>query len=89
MLTCSIVRFFSALLPVDVCVNVWLEVVCDRCVINPLWICGMWDMCLCFGCGVVGVVGGEWTGILEKGIHSDVNDLDSLCRWQVQVSVLC
>ena len=23
---------------------------------------GNWDMCLCFGCGGVGCVGGEWVG---------------------------
>ena len=43
-------------------------------------------MCLCFGCGGVG---GEWHGGLEKGICGEVSDLDSLCRWQVQVSVYC
>ena len=25
------------------------------------------DMCLCFGCGGVGDVGGEWVGGLDKG----------------------
>ena len=29
---------------------------------------GMWDLCLCFGCGGVGVsgVGGEWVGGLGQ-----------------------
>ena len=28
---------------------------------------GVCDMCLCFGCGVVGGVGGEWVGGLDSG----------------------
>ena len=28
---------------------------------------GKWDMCLCFGCGGVGV-GGEWVGGLVHGL---------------------
>ena len=27
-----------------------------------------WDMCLCFGCGVVGGVGGEWVGGLGQSL---------------------
>ena len=45
-----------------------------------------------FGCGGVGGVGGEWVGGLDKGRErwGDVCvSLDSLCRWQVQVSVYC
>ena len=41
----------------------------DRWVINPVWIWGMWDMCL--GCCGMGGVGGEWHGGLEKGIYGD------------------
>ena len=57
---------------------------------------GVLDMCLCFGCGGVGGVGGEWVGGLDKGLQrwgSGMSvlgvSLDSLCRWQVQVSVYC
>ena len=57
---------------------------------------GKWDMCLWFGCGGVGGVGGEWVGGLEQGlggcgvvIYVFVVSLDSLCLWQVQVSVYC
>ena len=49
---------------------------------NPVGTWGVLDVCLCFGCGGVGGVGGEWVGCLDQG-------LDSLCRWQVQVSVCC
>ena len=28
---------------------------------------GVLDMCLCFGCGGVGGVDGEWVGGLDKG----------------------
>ena len=53
-------------------------------------------MCLCFGCGGVGIIGGECVGGLDQGRErwggvmpvSGVS-LDSLCRWQVQVSVYC
>ena len=51
-------------------------------------------MCLCLGCGSVGDVGREWVGawtrVRRAGVMSvrDVS-LDSLCRWQVQVSVYC
>ena len=36
---------------------------------NPLGTGGVLDMCLCFGCGGVGVggVGGEWVGGLDRG----------------------
>ena len=60
---------------------------------------GKWDMCLRFGCGGVGGrlgpasgrVGGlvqslgGWGGVMYVCVVS----LDSLCRWQVQVSVYC
>ena len=54
-----------------------------------------WDMCLCFGCGGVGVgIGGEWMAGLGQGqggwggvMSVCVVSLDSLCRWQVQVAV--
>ena len=54
---------------------------------------GKWDMCLRFGCSGVG---GEWVGGLGQGLGGwggvmsvCVVSLDSLCRWQVQVSVYC
>ena len=53
-------------------------------------------MCLCFGCVGVGGVGGEWMGGLDQGLGGwcgvmsvCVVSLNSLCRWQVQVSVYC
>ena len=53
-------------------------------------------MCLCFGCGGVGGVGGECVGGLAQGLGGwggvmsvCVVSLDSLCCWQVQVSVYC
>ena len=53
----------------------------------------MLDMCLCFGCGGVSGVGGEWVGGLDQGREQWGGvmsvSLDSLCRWQVQVSVNC
>ena len=46
---------------------------------HPVATGGVWDMCLC--CGGIGGSGlGEWGGVMS---------LDSLCRWQVQVSVYC
>ena len=59
---------------------------------------GKWDICLCFGCGGVGVgvVGGEWVSSLCQGLEGWGGvmsvcsvSLDSLCLWQVQVSVYC
>ena len=57
---------------------------------------GKWAMCLCFGCGGVAGVGGEWVGGLGQGLggwggvmYVCVVSLDSLCRWQVQVCVYC
>ena len=47
---------------------------------------GKWDMCLCFGCGGLGVVGGAWVGSLGQGLGGwggvmsvCVVSLDSLC----------
>ena len=34
---------------------------------NPLGRGGVFDRCMCFGCGGVGGVGGEWVGGLDKG----------------------
>ena len=34
---------------------------------NPLGTGGVLDMCLYFGCGGVGGVGGEWVGGFDKG----------------------
>ena len=55
--------------------------VCDMCMWEVLGVTGLgldftnsggtwgkWDMCLCFGCGVVGGVGGEWVGGLGQGL---------------------
>ena len=51
---------------------------------------------MCFGCGGVCGVGGEWVGTLSHGLggwcgfmYVCVVSLDSLCRWQVQISVYC
>ena len=56
----------------------------------------MLDVCLCFGCGNVVGVGGEWVDGLDQGrerwggVMSVLGvSLDSLYRWQVQVSVYC
>ena len=63
---------------------------------NPVGTGGVLDMFLYFGCGGVGGVGGEWVGGLDQGrerwgrVMSVCGvSLDSLCRWQVQVSVYC
>ena len=61
------------------------------------WCVGQVDDQSCVNLGDVSVFwlwwcgqsGGGWTGGLEKGICGEVNDLESLCRWQVQVSVHC
>ena len=34
---------------------------------NPVRTSGVLDMCLCFSCGGVGSVGGEWVGGLDQG----------------------
>ena len=34
---------------------------------NPVGTGGVLDMCLCFGCGGVVGVGGEWVGGLDQG----------------------
>ena len=34
--------------------------------INPVGTGGVLDVCLCFGCGGVGCVGGEWVGAWTK-----------------------
>ena len=63
---------------------------------NPVGTGGVLDMCLCSGSGGVGGVGGEWVGGLDQGRErwGSVMSMggvspDSLCRWQVQVSVYC
>ena len=63
---------------------------------NPVGTGGVLDMCMHFGFGGVGGVGGEWVGGLDqgrerwRGVMSVWGvSLDSLCRWQVQVSVYC
>ena len=63
---------------------------------NPVGTGGVLDMCLCLGCGGVGGAGGERAGGLDQGwgrwggvMSVSGVSLDSLCRWQVQVSVYC
>ena len=36
---------------------------------NPVGTYGVLDMCLCFGCGCVGGVGGKWVGGLDQGLE--------------------
>ena len=59
---------------------------------------GVCDMCMCLARGGVGGEGGEWMRELGLGFTNPVGTggvldvclcLDSLCRWQVQVSVYC
>ena len=57
--------------------------------INPVGTGGLLDVHLCFA---YGGVGGEWAliRVWKGGVMSVcVVSLDSLCRWQVQVSVYC
>ena len=60
--------------------------------------CGMFVMyCMqCLSCGGMGGVGGELLGSLDQGLEGwggvrsvRVVSPDSLCRWQVQMSVYC
>ena len=37
------------------------------CFTNPVGTVGVLDVCLCFGCGGVDGVGGEWVGGLDQG----------------------
>ena len=56
---------------------------------------GVWDMCLCLGCGGVGAVGGMggWpvsgSGRVVGVMSVCVMSPDSLCRLQLQLSVYC
>ena len=45
----------------------------------------MWDVCLCLGSGGLGQGLGGWSGVISVCVVS----LDSVCRWQAQVSVYC
>ena len=60
---------------------------------NPVGAWGVLDMCLCLGCGAVGCVREgsgwllPWFGRVGGVMSVCVVSLDSLCRWQVQVSV--
>ena len=36
---------------------------------NPVGPGEVLDVCLCFGCGVVGGVGGEWVEDLDQGLE--------------------
>ena len=63
---------------------------------NPVVTWGVLDVCLCLGCGDVGGVDGVWVGGLDQGLEGwgrvmsvCVVTPDSLCRWQIQVSVYC
>ena len=40
---------------------------------NPVGTEGVLDVCLCLGCGGVGV-GGEWVGGLDQGLEGWVSD---------------
>ena len=56
---------------------------------SPVGIWGVWDVCLCLCCGGVSGVDEEWgRGSGRMGLECIVS-MDSLCRWQVQVSVYC
>ena len=57
-----------------------------------LWEHGQCWKCLCLRSSGVGDVGGEWVGLVPgSGVvgwcYVYMSCLDSLCRWQVQVSV--
>ena len=54
---------------------------------NPVGTGEVLDVCLCFGCGGVGRWLGPGSGAV--GWRYVCVSLDSLCRWQVQVSVYC
>ena len=41
---------------------------------------GVLDMCLCFGCGGVGGLGGEWVGGLEQGLGAVGGVVLCLCE---------
>ena len=54
---------------------------------NPVGTGGMLDVCLCCS-----GVAGEWVGSLEQDLEGWCYvwvSPDSLCRWQVHVSVYC
>ena len=60
---------------------------------NPVEIGGVLDVGLCLGCSSVD---GEWVGRLVQGVQRwggvmpvCVVSLESMCIWQVQVSVYC
>ena len=36
---------------------------------NPVGTWGVLDVCVCFGCGGVDGVGGEWVGGLDQGLE--------------------
>ena len=49
---------------------------------NPVETGGVLDVCLCFGCGCVGGVGGEWVWAWTMVWRCYVGvSLVSLCRW--------
>ena len=68
----------------------------ERIGLDPVGTGEVLDVCLCFGCGDMSGVGGEWVWSLDQGLDGwggvmsvRVVSLDCLCRWQVQVSVYC
>ena len=53
--------------------------------INPGGTGGLFDVCLCFGCGDVGGVGGEWVGALTRVWKGVV----VLCLCEEPVCIIC
>ena len=52
----------------------------------------MLDMCLCFRCGGVGGVGGEWVGGLDHRYYVCVrceSGLSMYCAWWIPVHLRC
>ena len=58
---------------------------------KPVGTGGVLDMCLCFAVVWVGSGYGAWTRVENGGVVLCLCgvSLDSMCRWQVQVSVYC
>ena len=56
---------------------------------NPVETGGVWDECLCLGCGGVGGLGGVVMVCVGGVMYVCVVSLDYLCRWQVHLSVFC
>ena len=79
------------------CVGVWLGAGCEVWGVrglgfgftNPVETGGVWDECLCLGCGGVGGLGGVVMVCVGGVMYVCVVSLDYLCRWQVHLSVFC